>query len=279
MYIKCWGARGSSPVSGKEFVRYGGNTTCVEVRVGEPEQTIMIDFGTGALPMGRELVRKNKLDLDVLLTHTHWDHITGFPLFPLLYIPGSRLRFFYNPRYQGNPEKLVVQNMMSSPHFPVAIKDLSACFKYSKVGSKFYIGLVKIESIPLSHPNLGLGYRLEHKGKSFVFLTDNELGFRHPGGGSLEDYTEFCRDADLLIHDAQYFNQHEYEQRRCFGHSQVNDVLELVSKARVKSLGLFHHSSDRTDDQIDALIKKLAGSATSFEFDVFAVAQEKVIFL
>jgi len=280
MQIKCWGARGSSPVSGKEFVRYGGSTTCIEVRAGNPERILMIDFGTGSLPMGRELNRDNVSDLDVLITHTHWDHIMGFPLFPYLFVPGNRLSFHYNSRYQGNPEKLVVQDMMAAPHFPVRLKDLSADIEYNEVGSAFSIGPVKVRSIPLSHPNLGLGYSLEHKGRIFVFLTDNELGFRHPGGKSLEEYALFCRDADLLIHDAEFFTPQEYKKTTGFGHSMAHHVLELARIAGVKSLGLFHHNRARTDDQIDLFMKHLTGSAASeFSFDIFAVSQEEVIHL
>lgn len=280
MYIKCWGARGSSPVAGRDFLKYGGNTSCMEVRAGNPEQTIVIDFGTGALPMGLELMRQNRKKIHALVTHTHWDHIIGFPLFPLLFIPGSRLRFHYNPRYQGNPEKTVVKDMMASPHFPVNIKDLPVEFVFSEVESEFFIGPVYIQSMPLSHPNLGLGYRLKHNNKSFVFLTDNELGHIHRGGKSLEDYVWFCRGADLLIHDSEYYYQHEYESTQGFGHSLAEHVLDLARKAEVKSLGLFHHNRERTDDQIDSLIAELSGSSPGkFDFDIFAVAQDQEIYL
>ncbi len=279
MYIRFWGARGSSPVSGKKYLKYGGSTSCIEVRADGYEQTIMIDFGTGAPALGRDCLRTNRMDLDVLMTHTHWDHITGFPMFPLLFVPGSRLRFHYNPRYQGNPEKLVVKDMMAAPHFPVSAKDLSASFSFCEVDSEFFLGPVKIRSIPLSHTNLGLGYRLENKGKIFVFLTDNELGFQHNGARAFEDYAQFCQDADLLVHDAEYFTQEEYQQKKGFGHSLVQHVLDLAGKARVKSLGLFHHNSERTDDEIDFLIDGLNTQKSKHGLDVFAVAQDKVIYL
>jgi phosphoribosyl 1,2-cyclic phosphodiesterase len=267
-------------VSGKNFLKYGGNTSCLEVRTGDPEQTILIDFGTGALPMGQRLARENTKELDVLITHAHWDHIMGFPLFPLLFIPGAVLRFHYNPRYQGNPEKTVLKDMMASPHFPVSIKNIPAEFIFSEVESEFFIGPIYIQSMPLSHPNLGLGYRLKHNNKSLVFLTDNELGHIHRGGKSLEDYAWFCRDADLLIHDAEYYYQHEYDHTRGFGHSLAEHVLDLAGKAGVKSLGLFHHNRERTDDQIEAMVAELNGSYSGkFDFDIFAVAQDQEIIL
>ncbi|MFO7728041.1 MAG: MBL fold metallo-hydrolase [Desulfonatronovibrio sp.] len=278
MYIKCWGARGSAPVSGKEFLRYGGNTTCIEVRADNPQQSILIDFGTGALPMGLELVRRDVKNLDVLITHSHWDHIMGFPLFPLLFVPDSRIKFHFNPAFLGNPEKLVVQDMMKSPHFPISPERLPVRFSYQQTGSDFKIGQVKITSIPLSHPNLGMGYRMESAGKSFVFLTDNELGHPHPGGKSFDEYTRFCRGADLLIHDAEYFNQQEYNQTKGFGHSTVDHVLELAAKAGVESLGLFHHNRQRTDQQIDQMIHQLNRDAPAkYKFDIFAVYQGQEI--
>ncbi len=279
MYIKCWGARGSSPVSGKQYLRYGGCTSCLEVRANGSDQTVMIDFGTGAPTFGRECLRVNRMDLEVLMTHTHWDHITGFPMFPLLFIPGSRLRFHYNPRYQGNPEKLVIKDMMTAPHFPVKAKDLGASFSFSEVGSEFFLGHLKISSIPLSHPNLGLGYRLECNGKIFVFLTDNELGFQHKGSKTFEDYVHFCTDADLLFHDAEYFTQEEYQHKKGFGHSLVQHVLDLAVKARVKSLGFFHHNSERTDDEIDSLVNGLSSTGSKHGLEIFAVAQDKEISL
>lgn len=280
MYIKCWGARGSSPVSGSQFIKYGGNTACLEVRTSDPEQVVMLDIGTGALPMGLNLVRQNILHLDVLITHTHWDHIMGFPLFPLHFIPGARLRFYYNPGKQGNPKKLLLRDMLKPPHFPVNTRDLPAAMEFIEVGSEFSIGQMKVKSIPLSHPNLGLGYRLESEGKSFVFLTDNELGFRHRGGASAAEYEQFCRGADLLIHDSEYIEQDEYREARGYGHSQTDDVLDMAGKARVKALGLFHHNRERTDDHIDLFMDKLkVYCSRHYSFQVFAAAQEQEIIL
>jgi ribonuclease BN (tRNA processing enzyme) len=280
MYIKCWGARGSSPVSGKKFIKYGGNTSCLEIRAGDPEQVLLLDFGTGALPMGLKLTRENNKDLSVLLTHYHWDHIMGFPLFPLLFLPDSKLRFYFAPEHQDNPEKMVVKELMKPPHFPLGINEIPVRFNFYEVGSSFSIGSLRIKNIPLSHPNHGLGYRLEHNNKSLVFLTDNELGFRHPGAGSVEDYVHFCLGADLLIHDAEYFSPLEYEQVRGFGHSLVDHVIELAQMSGVKSLGLYHHNRERDDDQIDMLVARLnRESAEKYNFEIFALAQEQEIYL
>lgn len=276
MYIKCWGARGSSPVSGKEFLKYGGDTSCLEIRAGNSEQIIVIDMGTGALPLGRSLVQSENIHIHALFTHTHWDHVMGFPLFPLLFVPGSSITFYYNPRFQGNPQKLIVQDMMAGPHFPVRIDNLPVTIHYNQIKSQFQINELKINTIPLSHPNLGLGFRLEHEGKSFVFLTDNELGFRHRGGKTIDEYAHFCRDADLLIHDSEYFTKEEYLKHQGFGHSHAEQVMELAHKAKVKSLGLFHHNRERTDDQIDNYLKTISFNKPD-DLKIFAVAQGQEI--
>lgn len=278
MYIKCWGSRGSFPVSGKEFNKYGGNTSCLEVRTGNSEQIIVIDMGTGALPLGKSLVQSENIHIHALFTHTHWDHVMGFPLFPLLFVPGSSITFYYNPKFQGNPRKLIVQNMMAAPHFPVRIDNLPVTIHYKQVGPQFKINEIKIQTIPLSHPNLGLGFRLEHEGKSFVFLTDNELGFRHRGGKTMDEYAQFCKDADLLIHDSEYFTREEYLKHQGFGHSCAEQVMELALKARVKSLGIFHHNRERTDAQIDNFLETIP-SKYSEKFNVFAVAGKQEIIL
>lgn len=276
MYIKCWGARGSSPVSGKEFLKYGGDTSCLEIKAGNPQQIIIMDFGTGVLPLGRSLIESKNVHIHALFTHTHWDHIMGFPLFPLLFVPGSSITFYYNPKFQGNPRKLIAENMMAAPHFPVRMDSMPVTIYYKQIDSQFKINGIKIKTIPLSHPNLGLGFRLEYEGKSFVFLTDNELGFRHRGGKSMDEYAQFCRDVDLLIHDSEYFTREEYLKHQSFGHSHAEQVVELARKARVKSLGLFHHNRERTDTQIDDFLKTISFNRADV-LNIFAVAQGQKI--
>lgn len=278
MYIKCWGARGSAPACGKEFVEYGGHTSCLEIRVNHSGQTIIIDLGTGVLECGQELLNQERTKLSILLTHTHWDHIQGFPLLPLLYCSKAKLKFYYNPRYQGNPALVVTRDLLSAPHFPVHFAQLPAELSYHQVQNDFNIGSLEIKSIPLSHPNLGLGYRMSYKNKSLVFLTDNELGYRHPGSRSFVDYIQFCSGADLLIHDAEFYTRQEYQQFKGFGHSLLEDVLQLAQRAEVNSLGLFHHNRDRTDEQIKKAIARLhANQQDKFHCQIFALAQGQEI--
>jgi hypothetical protein len=240
MYIKCWGARGASPVSGKQFLKYGGNTTCIEVRAGDPELTILIDFGSGAPAMGRECLRTNRMDLDVLITHTHWDHINGFPLFPLLFVPGSKLRFHYNPSCQDNPEQSVVQDLMAPPHFPVEARDLSVSLSYCQVSSEFQLGPVKSSASPCPIPTLVLDTVWNIWAKALSFLLIMNWGFstmarEHskitfnvlPGSGPA--------DSRLLNISVRW----NMNRKKGFGHSMVQQVLDLGSKVPGQIPGLF----------------------------------------
>jgi phosphoribosyl 1,2-cyclic phosphodiesterase len=148
----------------------------------------------------------------------------------------------------------MITRILTPPNFPVKYSDLSAKFIYEEgCPEPFEIGSVKVVPIHLSHPNGGRGYKLIEDGKTFVFLTDNELGFVHPKGLTKEDYAEFCADADFLIHDAEYTPE-EYEQYIEWGHSCYADVLDLAISAKVKKLGLFHLNQDRSDEAMDEIV-------------------------
>lgn len=253
MIIRCWGARGSIPVSGKEYVRYGGDTTCMEIRSlrGEP---IIVDAGSGIRALGNRMVKEQLREFSFLFTHAHWDHILGFPFFKPLYDPDSRLVIHGCPMSQGNMETLL-SGVMSAPYFPVPFDQVRGQIRHAPpCAGEMIIGDVRVTSIPLSHPNMGLGYRFEQGGAVFVFITDNELGHRHRGGRDYEEYVGFCRGADLLIHDAEYTDG-EYERRRGWGHSTWRQAARLAAEAGVQAFGLYHHNQDRTDAQVDRMVE------------------------
>ncbi|WP_045215026.1 MBL fold metallo-hydrolase [Desulfonatronovibrio magnus] len=280
MDIKCWGARGSAPVSGREFTRYGGHTSCLGVSAGNPAQAVMLDFGSGALPLGHTLLEYNIFEIDVFVTHSHWDHIMGFPLFPLIFQPEASINFYYNPRYQGHPEKLICQSLMKPPHFPVRYEDLPCSINFIQTDTTFNFGPFKASTIPLSHPNAGLGCRLEYQGKSLVFLTDNELGLKNKPGRTYEEYVHFCHQADLLIHDAEYHTIKEYQAARGFGHSLASDVIRLAHDAQVQSLAFFHHNRNRTDRQLDDSLRRLQKEFSHLiRFHFFAFAEGQTVSL
>ena len=279
MQITCWGSRGSIPVSGKSFLKYGGDTTSLEIRTKSGD-IIAVDAGTGIRRFGNKLVEENALDVNFIFTHAHWDHLMGFPFFKPLYSKDARFLMHGCPFHSQFVEN-ILSTVMAPPNFPVKYADVKAQMTYEKAcPTEFRIGSVTIIPIPISHPNGGSGYKFIEKGKSFVFLTDNELGYRHSGGRSFADYIEFAAGADLLIHDSEY-TPDEYQTYIEWGHSVYTDVLNLAEKAGVKKLGLFHLNQERTDDQMDDMVKtcrqhfsdhglniECVGVATDMTFDL-----------
>ena len=252
MLIRCWGSRGGLPVSGEEFLKFGGDTTCMEVRAGSGE-LIIIDAGSGIRSLNG-LKDDKKTPVHLLFTHAHMDHIIGFPFFTPLYDETRSIKIYGYPGAVGGIKETLSQ-MMRDPFFPADISTLPASITYVDLKNKpFNIGSALITPINLNHTNIGLGFRIEENGKSFVFLTDNELSYSHPDGKSFEDYAEFCKDADLLIHDAE-FNETEYQRFKGWGHSNVTDTLKLAQNSNVTRLGLFHVNSKRTDEQMDLFVK------------------------
>jgi phosphoribosyl 1,2-cyclic phosphodiesterase len=232
MLIRCYGARGSIPVSGPEYDRYGGDTTCLEVR-SRNDEVIVIDAGSGIRRLGNRLLAEGRRDFQFIFTHSHWDHILGFPFFKPLYDPRTTIHITGCPTAQGNIRTLISRTM-DFPFYPVPFDRLTSRVEYSgECALAFRIDTIDISYIPLCHPNLGQGYRLEEAGKSFVFLTDNELSYPHRGGRSFEEYAAFARGADLLVHDAEYTPE-EYEHRRGWGHSHYVEALELANRGRGK---------------------------------------------
>jgi phosphoribosyl 1,2-cyclic phosphodiesterase len=251
MLIRCWGSRGSISVSGKEFTKYGGDTTCIEV-VSNAGDLIIIDAGTGIRVLGNRLVTAERCRINLLLTHAHWDHLSGFPFFKPIYRKDCAIKV-YGPQATQVSLKSIISKTMSSPYFPIELEDISADITFLGMGHNSYeIGSVNISTIPLSHPNQGVGYRLEEDGKSFVFLTDNELTYHHPMGLDYGEYVAFARKADLMFHDSEYTRE-EYKDTTGWGHSVYLDTLKLALDAEVKTLGLFHHNQDRTDKEIDGI--------------------------
>lgn len=272
MEIRCWGSRGSVPVSGKQVARYGGDTTCIQI-TSKSKHQIILDAGTGIRRLGNYFINENLTDYHLIFTHAHWDHVMGIPFFrPFQY---KKVNVIVQDRTFNaiNTEKMIDQ-VMRPPFFPIGIEDLNANITFDKsLNGRFTIGSIDIESIPLSHPGGGTGYKLTEDGKSFVFLTDNELMFRHPDSVTFEEYVDFCKGADLLLHDTEYTDE-EYHKRQGWGHSAMSHVLDLSIKAGVKKLGLFHLSQDRSDDEVDLQVSQIrdAVQKAGAPMDCFAVS-------
>lgn len=274
MIIRSWGARGSISVSGPQYIKYGGDTACLEIRT-KNDQIIIVDAGSGIRRLGNRLRREKRSAYTLFFTHSHWDHILGFPFFKPIYHPKTKIELYGCPLTHGNMETLLAA-VMRPPHFPVPYGQIEAVIDYQGVCAEtLVIDSVTISSIPLSHPNLGAGYRFEEDGRSFVFLTDNELGHRHRGGRTFEEYAAFSRGADLFIHDAEYTPE-DYVHTVSWGHSCHLDAMRLALAAEVRRFGLYHHNQDRDDAGVDAMVedcRRMAREAGS-DMEVFGVTQD-----
>ncbi|MFP4165498.1 MAG: MBL fold metallo-hydrolase [Chitinispirillaceae bacterium] len=254
MFIRCWGSRGGLPVSGPDFIRYGGDTTCIEVR-SDNKDTVIIDAGTGIRNLGNSLNGDHNIrNLNLLFTHAHLDHIMGFPFFAPIYSEQTELSIFGSPCKNG-PFETVLKEIMRNPYFPVDFDTIPSKVTFQDLSKDpFHIGSLKIIPIMLNHPNGGNGFRIEENNTSFVFLTDNELEDEQEDSRPTEYYQQFCKDADLLFHDAE-FTEEEYPRFTAWGHSKYTDAAELAIQSKVSRFGLFHLNNRRTDDQMDELVK------------------------
>jgi len=279
MYIKCWGSRGSIPVSGKDYLKYGGDTTCIEIRTKSGD-IIIIDAGTGIRRLGNQLIEENLYKYNFIFTHAHWDHLMGFPFFKPLYSKRAEFDMHRCP-FHSKFVETILSKVMAPPNFPVKYSDLKANIVYvDACPTQFDIGSVTVIPIQLSHPNNGSGYKFVEDGKSFVFLTDNELGFVHPGGLPMKSYLEFSMGADLLIHDAEYTPK-EYERKKEWGHSSYTDVLSIAFEAGVKKLGLFHLNQERTDREMNRIVEVCRQTIAEKKLDMecFGVANDMTFIL
>ena len=278
MLIRCWGARGSVPVSGRDYQKYGGDTPCLEIRTNK-DSILIIDAGTGIRRLGNFLLSENRHVYTMLFTHVHWDHVLGLPFFRPIFKSSTQLTIFGCP-FQSTSFRKVLSPVIKTPYFPVNFATLKARIDYND----FCEGTLRIDdltitSIPLSHPNRGIGFRFEENGKSFVFLTDNELGYQHPGGLKYNDYVEFARGADLLVHDAEYLPQEYANDNQRWGHSSYTDALRLAMDAGVVRFGLYHHNQDRKDSDLDVMVEDCRKKAGGRNPDCFAMGQDTEILL
>jgi len=255
MKIRCWGTRGSIPAPGAETVRYGGNTPCLEVRLDDGT-LIIFDSGTGIRELGLELMKSGQpIRAQIILTHIHWDHIQGFPFFVPAYVEGNQFEIIARP-LAGSGVRQIFEDLMVEPYFPIGFDALGADFRLRELGSgDIDLGGARMTSIETNHPGDTFAFRVEENGKSFVFMTDNELRSSAIKKVPFEEHVRFCRGADLLIHDAMYTDE-EYEKTVGWGHSTWMTALELAIKAGVSRFALYHHDPAHSDDMIDSLVEQ-----------------------
>jgi phosphoribosyl 1,2-cyclic phosphodiesterase len=253
MQVTFWGVRGSTPTPGHSTVRYGGNTVCTEVQLSDGS-LVVLDAGTGIRELGLSLQkREHRGPISLLLSHVHWDHILGLPFFGPLWKRGTEL-FVYPV---ANDEQRVFARqlaMYDGVHFPVRATDIPARLELVDTNDATWsIGCAKVTRIPMNHPGGAQGFRIEDAdGSSLVYLTDNELTTSAPHETLMDRLATFAREADLLIHDAQYVGA-DMPLKRGWGHSVIDDVFTLGAMARARNLVLFHHDPERTDDMLDRI--------------------------
>ena len=280
--VRFWGVRGSIPCPGPDTVYFGGNTTCLEIRAGE--KLVIVDLGTGIRPLGdwllaNDLKKNGFIEADIFVSHTHWDHIMGFPLFTPIFFPGTKLRIRGPVSFEEGSLQNIIENQLSYRYWPVRAGELAAQIEFGQLKETTLDlgGGLKVITKFLNHPIFCLGYRFEFQGKSIVTVFDHEP-FQNlfPTDPASANYDEdaaregalaaaeenekinlFFKDADLLIHDAQY-TEEEYATHRGWGHCSFEHVIGSAAGANVKKLVLFHHDPARTDEQLKLLEKKFS---------------------
>jgi CheY-like chemotaxis protein/phosphoribosyl 1,2-cyclic phosphodiesterase len=290
MRIRFWGTRGSLAKPGPTTVRYGGNTSCVEVRTDDGT-LIILDCGTGAHGLGQVLAGggADPVHGHLLITHTHWDHIQGFPFFAPLFVPRN-VWDIYAPGGLGKRLEETLAGQMEYAYFPVTLEQLGATIRYHDlIEGTFDIGHVRVTARYLNHPGLTLGYRLQAGGAVLIYATDHEPHADPQSEASLgsnagfpvspvhredQGHIQFLRGAHLVIHDAQY-TAAEYAQKVGWGHSPMEYAVDMALAAGVKQLALFHHDPTHDDDTLDRLVEvcRQRVAARHGALEVFAAAE------
>ncbi len=290
MRIRFWGTRGSLAKPGPSTVRYGGNTSCVEVLAADGT-LIVLDCGTGAHELGLALLASGERPLrgHLLITHTHWDHIQGFPFFAPLFVAGDEWDV-YAPQGLGQRLEATLAGQMEYAYFPITLIQLGATVRYHElVEGSFDLGAVRVTARYLNHPALALGYRLKAGGVTMVYATDHEPHSQHqpllrassPAARvHPEDqrHIAFLTGADLVVHDAQYTLE-EYPQKVTWGHTPAELAVDFALAAGAKRLALFHHDPLRSDEALDGLVEacRRRVAISGGGLDVFGAAEAQVI--
>lgn len=281
--IRFWGTRGSLARPGRSTLRYGGNTSCVQV-TSPSGSLVILDCGTGAHDLGRELLSQGTGPRrgSLLFSHTHWDHIQGFPFFGPLFVPGWHWDI-YGPAGLGRSLRQALSGQMESTYFPVTLEGMGSSIRFHDlVEGNLEIDDIRISTRYLNHPSLTLGYRMEMGRASVVYACDHEPHSRTLGDPSLHPldlmHAQFLDGADLVIHDAQ-FTDLEYAQRKGWGHSPVEYVSEMCQRSGVGLMALSHHDPGRTDDELDRIVAAVRDDLHSkgSNLQAFAAADGQVL--
>jgi phosphoribosyl 1,2-cyclic phosphodiesterase len=270
MKVKFWGVRGSIASPGPKTARYGGNTTCIEIRTNNNE-LIILDAGTGIFPLSQTLLAELPVQANVFISHSHWDHIQGLPFFIPNFIPGNVLRLHgaFDP-VSGKGVEQVMAVQLQYSHFPLREAEMKARIEYVTLmpETSIQIGSATVTPYLLNHPVINFGYRIENEGKSVFFTGDHEPPYNiyDPSDDDFEQYQTFVnekneavlnamRDVDVLIADTSYTRQ-EYPSKKGWGHGTFETSIKAACDAKVKLLFCTHHEPTRNDDDLERVFKE-----------------------
>jgi phosphoribosyl 1,2-cyclic phosphodiesterase len=251
MQLTFYGVRGSIPAPGPEYVKYGGNTACVHIQLDDGTD-IILDAGTGIKALGQKLISE-KRDIHILLTHNHWDHIQGFPFFAPIYQPGRNI--FITPGMTTYDEDDAVLQQMTGSYFPVHYQSLQSNIEITtqpEHQESWSIGSATIYRHPMNHPGSGSSYVIEADGAKIAYITDNELYPPYRKETDFLQWVEFARDADIIIHDAQYMLT-DMPAKSGWGHSVAEEAVKLAMASKAKRIALYSHDHIRTDEAIEKI--------------------------
>jgi len=271
MKVKFWGVRGSIASPGPATVRYGGNTTCIEVRT-DSNELIILDAGTGIFPLSQSLLAELPVTAHVLITHSHWDHIQGLPFFIPNFIPGNTLKLHgaFDP-VSGKGVEQVMSVQLQYSYFPVREAEMKARIEYITLtpGESLQIGSATVTPYMMNHPVINFGYRIEANGKSVFFTGDHEppLNIYNPEDPEFAEYQTFVNEksndilramagVDVLIADCSYTHA-EYPTKKGWGHGTFHSSIDYARQAGVKVLFCTHHEPTRSDDALDAVFRQV----------------------
>lgn len=248
--VQFWGVRGSIPCPGPNTVRYGGNTPCVEMQVAG--KRLIFDGGTGLHVLGQSLLRQMPIEAHLFFTHSHWDHVQGFPFFVPGFVKGNKFHIYGAIAPDGSTVEQRLNDQMLHPNFPVPLQIMQANLHFCNVqpGQPIYINDITVETAALNHPGEAVGYRVNWRGGAAVYITDTE----HFPDKLDENVLRLARNADILIYDSTYTDE-EYHSPKSpkigWGHSTWQEAVKVAKAANVKTLVIFHHDPAHDDDFLD----------------------------
>ena len=298
MKVRFWGVRGSIPSPGASTTRYGGDTTCIEMKVGT--ETIIFDAGSGIRPLGLKLMREAQgeaIKIHLFITHTHWDHIQGFPFFVPAFIPNNHI-MIYGADHEAKTLPELFSGQMEREYFPIPIVAMGAELEFIPISEgTLKIGDIEVSSMFVNHPSMAFAYRVNYNGHSVVFGGDHEpynnmlsyskiayqvdgkqLDIEENGKEKFSKLLDkklalFCQDADLLIFDTAYTSD-LYPQREGWGHSYPEYAVQIANMSGIKRLALTHHDPTDTDDKVDAKVEHTRQFIKASKLDIECFAAQ-----